>query len=131
MRYIVAVAMLFACTDAPAVMEPEPDCSSPWVQPAYDHPWTWPGRPVPLIRIYESDLPYDLGDAGISVQDRVTVRMARMTANIVGGAWMVALPDDANWHELGHMVEILEASRPGCIEQHAAVLLLFRGEAPE
>lgn len=129
---LIAVVVL-ACTDTPTVVEPEPDCSSPWATATAGGVVHLIGGP-PDYYLHESDLPYSLAAEGIGADDQVTVkdenRPQRMTAYQEGGAWMIRLEPDANWYGEGHLVEQLLASRPGCDETHAAVLLLFRGEAP-
>ncbi len=131
----VAGAILFlACSDAPTALEPEPelDCSNPWPPTIR--------LSVPVIRtlhqftIYEEDLPYDLGSEGVGADDRVTVkyegphRPQKLVAYQADDSWILSLrPDGVNWQGLGHTVEQLVASRPGCTETHVAVVLLFRG----
>lgn len=130
---IVAVAVL-ACAETNDLTLPEIDCSRPWLQLPPSGTVHFIGGP-PDYYLYESDLPYELAADGIMADDRVTVRPAswppRMTAYQDGGAWMIGIEPDANWYNQDHSTELLDASRPGCTETHAAVLLLFRGDRPD
>ena len=123
---IIAIPVLFlACTETPtAPAEAELDCSSPWSQELHS------------FIVYESDLPYDLGSQGIAAQDRVTVKYEgahgpqKVIAYHQEETWMIALrPDGADWQSR-HVVEQLMASRPGCTEEHGAIVLLFEGSRP-
>lgn len=133
---IVAIPiLLLACSDTPTALEPEPelDCSSPWLPTIrLSSPVV---RTLHQFTIYEEDLPYDLGNEGVGAADWVTVRLGAPTQTLIvyqtEGSWMLSLrPDGVNWHGLGHAVEQLVASRPGCTESHVAVVLLFRGPRP-
>jgi len=134
-RPTLLATLVLACGDTPAMLAPEPDCSTPW--PVASDTYS-----VHVMTLYESDLPHNLAAEGIATADSVSVvvdpprpngtqRPQRMVAYREGSSWMTALhPDGVDWFGLGHLVEILEASRPGCTERHGAVLLLFRGERP-
>jgi len=122
--FVLAALFIAACAD-PLPLEPEPDCSNPW-------------RPDPgpfaahTIILHEADLPYDLAAEGITGNDRVRARAAGnwsqriITYHADDTWWMTLNPGGVEWFGHDHLVDILEASRPGCEKEHGAAVLLFR-----
>ncbi|MDE0033687.1 MAG: hypothetical protein OXU75_11190 [Deltaproteobacteria bacterium] len=88
-----------------------------------------------MIILHVADLPYDLSAEGIAAEDEVRARAAgnwsqRIVAYAADGTWWMALnPAGVEWFGHTHLVDVLEASRPGCEEEHGASVLLFRNRS--